>query len=125
MIFWIAKPAVSAPSEEAVPGPGQQRVHRVAKKARDEQQGAERLPGKRQVTEDAKDRLGARVHVVADDQGDAAQGVGPHPQPAQQSCGRRGLSGGKPKRVAGVAAENEIHPRAAEIAFPIEDDHPV
>jgi len=65
------------------------------------------------------------VHIVSDDQGDAAQVVRLRPQPAEQASGRSRLSSGEPKGAGGVAVDDEIHPRAAEIAFPVEDDHPV
>jgi hypothetical protein len=101
---------------------GDETVHQIAKRARDEEETAQQGPGPAQPPRDSQRGRRSQIHLAVLDQNQAARCLASHPIQGQERRGLVGLGRAKSKIPLRVTRRDELDGALAERAGPVEED---
>ena len=100
---------------------GDEAVHKIAKRARDDEETAQQGPGPAQPPRDSQRGRRSQINLAVLDQNQAARCLASHPTRGQERRGLVGLGRAKSKIPLRVTRRDELDGALAERAGPVEE----
>ena len=100
---------------------GDEAVHKIAKRARDDEETAQQGPGPAQPPRDSQRGRRSQINLAVLDQNQAARCLASHPVQGQERRGLVGLGRAKSKIPLRVTRRDELYGALAERAGPVEE----
>ena len=109
------------PARELMANRGDEAVHKIAKRARDDEETTQQEPGPAQPPRDSQRGRRSQVNLAVLDQNQAARCLASHPTQGQERRGLVGLGCAKSKIALRVTRRDELYGALAERAGHVEE----